>query len=221
MKKVVILGAGGFAREVVDVIDAINHEEQTFEVLGYVVDPQYGSPGTIVNDKPILGDFEWLAARAGELYTICGVGASHHRYQLVKRAEEMGCRFCSIIHPSAILTRWVKIGDGVVVTAGCILSNQIRIGNHVLVNLGCTIGHDAVLEDFVSLAPGVRVSGTVLLEEGAYVGTGASIIEKRAIGAWSLVGAGSVVIEDVPANTTVVGNPAKVIKEREAGWQLA
>jgi sugar O-acyltransferase (sialic acid O-acetyltransferase NeuD family) len=221
MKPVVIIGAGGFAREVLDVIDAANQGEPQYEVLGYVVDPQYGSPGTMVNEKPILGGLDWLSKRARDIFAICGVGPSHHRYQLARRAEGLGCRFFSVVHPRAVLTRWIQLGRGVVITAGCVLTNQIRIGNHVQVNLACTIGHDAILEDFVTLAPGVHISGNATLRQGAFIGTGANLIEKLEIGAWSIVGAGSVVVQDVPANTTAVGVPAKVIKRREPGWHLS
>ena len=220
MKPVVIIGAGGFAREVLDVIDAANQDKLQYDVLGYIVDPQYGSPGAMINEKPILGGFDWLSKRSNDIWVICGVGPSHYRYQLVRRAQALRCRFFSVAHPTAVLTRWIQLGDGVVITAGCILTNQIRIGNHVQVNLDCTIGHDAILEDFVTLAPGVHVSGNVILREGAYVGTGANIIEKLEIGEWSTTGAGSAVVKNVPANATVVGVPARVIREREEGWHL-
>lgn len=220
MKPVVIIGAGGFAREVLDIIDAVNAEKPQYEVLGYIVDSQYGLPGTMINDKPILGGYDWLQQRSEDIMVICGVGSPQDRYKLVKRAEVMGCRFFSVVHPTAILTRWVQVGQGTVITAGCILTNQIRIGDHVQVNLDCTIGHDAILGNFVTLAPGVHISGNVVLAEGTYVGTGANIIEKLRIGRWSIVGAGSTVLKDVPANTTVVGVPAKVIKQRDEGWYL-
>jgi len=220
MRPVVIIGAGGFAREVHDVIDAVNEEKPQYEVLGYIVDPQYGSPGTVINEKPILGGFDWLSKRSEDIVAICGVGPSHHRYNLVKRAEAVGCRFFSVVHPTAVLTQWIQLGQGVVITAGCILTNQIRIGNHVHVNLDCTVGHDALLEDFVTLAPGVHVSGKVVLGTGCYVGTGANIIDKLHIGEWSIIGAGSTVVRDVPPNTTVVGVPGKVIKTHEPGWHL-
>jgi len=219
--KVVIIGAGGFAREVLDVFDAINAVETRFKVLGFIVDPQYGRAGEYVNGKPILGGFDWLAKKAQDVKAICSVGASEHRFGLVKRAEETGVRFCSAVHPRAVLTTWVKIGYGSVITAGCILTNQIQIGNHVHINLNCTVGHDAVIEDFVTLAPGVNISGRVVLQQGCYVGTGANIIEDREIGAWSIVGAGATIVKDVPGNVTVVGSPGKVIKSRLEGWHLA
>jgi len=100
------------------------------------------------------------------------------------------------------------------------LTNQIVVGDHAHLNLGCTVGHDSILEPFVTLAQGVHVSGHVRIGTGSCVGTGVNIIQNINIGSWSIVGAGSTVIRDVPANTTVVGVPARVIKERCEGWQL-
>jgi sugar O-acyltransferase (sialic acid O-acetyltransferase NeuD family) len=220
MKPVVIIGAGGCAREVLDIIDAINAEKPQYEILGFIVDPQYGTPGTLVNDKPILGGFDWLEHHSREVFVTCGVGPSHHRYRLVRRAQAAGCRFFSIIHPTARVTRWVQHGEGVIITAGCVLTNQIHIGNHVHLNLDCTISHDVAIEDFVTLAPGVHISGNVRLGEGCQIGTGANLIQKLRIGQWAIIGAGSTVIKDVPANTTVVGVPAKVIKEQDKGWHV-
>jgi sugar O-acyltransferase (sialic acid O-acetyltransferase NeuD family) len=218
-KKVVIIGAGGFAREALDVFDAVNVVKPTYEVVGFVVDPEYGNPGNVVNGKPILGGFDWLEENT-DVLGICGVGAPEHRLKLIRRAEEIGIRFCTVIHPSAVLSRWLRIGEGSIITAGCILGNQTTIGNHVHLNADCTIGHDVVMADFVTLAPGAHVSGNVLMNEGCYVGTGANIVQKKTIGAWSIIGAGSTITQDVPANTTVVGVPGRVIKTREPGWHL-
>ena len=216
-QKFVIIGAGGCAREVLDIFEACKDTGQDYEVLGYLVEPEYGQPGRVINEKPVLGDFSWLPNNISKVKVICAVGDPVLRKRLVACAQDCGARFGNIIHPSAILTRRITFGEGIVITAGCILTNQIRIGNHVHVNLDCTIGHDTVLEDFATLAPGVHVSGGVALREGCYIGTGASVIERRTIGAWSVVGAGSVVISDVPPHSTVVGVPAKVIKTREGG----
>jgi sugar O-acyltransferase (sialic acid O-acetyltransferase NeuD family) len=220
MKKIVIIGAGGFGREVLDVIDACNQADEIYEPLGFIVDPQYGTPGTLINNKPILGGFDWLEKHVDDVYVTCGVGPSHLRYQLIQRAIAVNCRFINLIHPSTIITRWVTMGQGVIITAGCILTNQIKIGSHVHLNLDCTIGHDVVLQDFVTLAPGVHVSGNVTLGLGCYVGTGANIIEKLQVGDWSIIGAGSAIVKSIPPNTTVVGIPGKIIKERQPGWHL-
>jgi len=220
MKKVVIIGAGGMGREVLDVIDACNKVNRVYEPLGFIVDIQFGAPGTMINERPILGGFDWLEHHVDDIYVICGVGGSHLRYQLIQRAESLNCRFINLIHPSVILSRQISIGEGNVITAGCILTNHIQIGNHVIVNLSCTIGHDASLQNFVTMGQGVHVSGNVTLGTGCYIGTGTNIVEKIHVGEWSIIGAGSAIIRNIPANTTVVGVPGRVIKEREARWYL-
>jgi sugar O-acyltransferase (sialic acid O-acetyltransferase NeuD family) len=213
-KNFVIIGAGGFAREVLDIFEAAKEAGQNCEVLGYLVEAQYGLQGKLINDRPILGDFGWLAERAKKVLVICGVGDPMVRKRLIERARDGGARFGNIIHPSAILTKHITLGEGIVIAAGCILTNNIRIGDHVHVNLDCTIGHDCVLENYTTLAPGVHVSGCVTLGEGCHIGTGANIVEKKMVGAWSQIGAGSVVIADIPQHSTAVGVPAKVIKTR-------
>ena len=219
-KKVVIIGAGGFAREVLDICDACNQIEPTYEVMGFVVDQKYGLPGTLINDKPILGDYSWLENHADQVLVTCAVGGPQYRNQLIQRANKLSCKFFNLIHPSVIRTRWVTFGDGVIITAGCILTNHIHIGNHVHINLDCTIGHDAVLEDFVTLSPGVHISGNVNIKTGCFVGTGTNIIEKLELGEWSIIGAGSTIIQNVPPNTTVAGVPGKVIKTMLPDWQM-
>ncbi|MCQ3931018.1 MAG: transferase [Chloroflexi bacterium] len=219
LKTLVILGAGGFAREILDIVDSINTVSPTWNMLGFLVDSQYGEVGTIIQEKTILGNFSWLKEHS-DVYVVCGVGTPHYRWHMIERLRELPISFATLVHPSVIKTRWITIGKGSVITAGCVLSNHITIADHVHINPSCTIGHDVTLGPFVSVAPGVLVSGNVNLYEGVYVGTGASIIEKKNIGAWSIVGAGSTVTKDVPANSTVVGVPAKVIKQRPEGWHL-
>lgn len=218
---VAIIGSGGFGREVLDVIDACNQEKPTYEPLGFIVDPEYGSPGTMVNGNPILGGFDWLERNHQNVSVICGVGAPEVRKKIIQRVNDLDGKFFSVIHPNALLTRWVTVGEGVVITAGCVITNQIVIGDHVHINLDCTIGHDVTMKDFTTLAPGVHVSGNITFQEGCYVGTGANFIQGLDIGEWSVIGAGSTITKDVPENTVVVGVPGKVIKTKESGWHLA
>lgn len=220
MRHVVILGAGGFAREVADIFEACKSHGDDVDVLGYVVETPYFEIGIVINDLPLLGDFRWLQNRASEVEAICAVGAPEVRMRLVQQALDLGVGFCSAIHPTATITPRVRIGRGVVVGAGCIFTNNIVVGDHAHINLDCTVGHDVVIKSLVTISPGVHISGNVTIETGSYVGTGANVIEKTAIGHWSVVGAGTTVVKDVPPNTTVVGVPGKVIKERPEGWHL-
>lgn len=215
--QVVIIGAGGFAREVLDVYDACNAAGQgPYEVLGFVTD--HPDPDAIVNDLPVLGPIEWLEGRS-EVVAVCAIGDPATRRSVVRRTVGLGVTFDTIIHPDAKRTRWVEIGAGVVITAGCILTNQIRIGDHVHLNLDSTVGHDVVIEDYVTIAPGVHISGNVMIEAGCNIGTGAVIIQQRRIGTGSIVGAGAVVTSDIPPDSVAVGVPAHVIKSRVPRWR--
>lgn len=218
--KVVLLGAGGFAREVVELVEAANAATPRFEVLGYLVDASFGAPGTVVGDRPILGDLGWLAGRGADVQAVAAVGAPALKRKMVAAAAACGVRFARLVHPGVVCGRRVRLGEGVIVAAGCVLTTDIDIGDHAHINLGCTIGHDVRLEPFVTVSPGVHLSGNVVLEEGSFIGTGANIIERRRVGRWAIVGAASGVMTDVPENSTVVGIPARVLTTRPPDWQL-
>jgi acetyltransferase EpsM len=101
-----------------------------------------------------------------------------------------------------------------------VLTNAVRVGDHVQINIGCTVSHDAALEDFATLSPGVHLAGGVVAGAGCCVGTGANVIPRVRLGAWSIVGAGCTVIADVPADSTVVGVPGRVVAQRAPNWHL-
>lgn len=219
-KRIVIYGAGGFGREVLQVIEDINAALQTdpvWEPAGFLVDSQYfGSH--LVHGLPLLDANVWLPANP-DVEIVIAVGAPAHRKNI---ADRIGARcsngFATLIHPLAWLGSGVELGKGVVVCAGSLITTDIRIGNHVHVNIGSTIGHDAILDDFVTLNPSVNVSGNVNIGTGSEIGTGTVVIPHANIGAWSIVGAGAVVTKTVPPDTTAVGSPARVIKTRRTGW---
>jgi sugar O-acyltransferase (sialic acid O-acetyltransferase NeuD family) len=219
LQKIVLIGGGGFAREVMDVIQAINAVTPTFHACGYVVEEPYFRLGEMVNDLPVLGTLDWIRENTGVM-AVCAIGAPEVRHRIVRLAEATGTAFATIRHPRAELSRWATVDQGSVVTAGCILGSQVRIGRHVLINPNCTVAHDATLDDFVTLAPGANISGNVSLHEGCYVGTGAKIVQHVTLGRWSVTGAGSTVIADVPPNSTVVGVPARIVKTRHEGWHF-
>lgn len=219
--KIVILGAGGHARDVLDIFEACNERAPRYDVLGFVVDTRYAKVGQLVNDRPILGDFEWLQKHVGEVRLVAAVGNTDLRLRLVNQACALGGQLADpVVHPSAVLARRVTMGAGTVVGAGVTITSLVRLGRNVHVNNGCSLAHDVVVGDHATLSPGARISGNVSIGEGAYIGTGCSIIEKITVGPWSIIGAGSAVVRDIPADVTAVGCPARVIKRRPAGWQL-
>jgi sugar O-acyltransferase (sialic acid O-acetyltransferase NeuD family) len=214
-EKVVIIGAGGFGREVLDIFEEDNKKEKRWNILGFIDDnPEI--QGKKIRGYPVLGGVEWfLTPEAKGVKTVVAIGDNKVRKKVVERAEAYGAEFCNIIHPSVIMTPHVKLGKGVIIAAGCILTNNITIGNHVIINLDVTIGHDTVIEDFVNLAPGVHINGNNRIEEGVFVGSGAVTIQNIKIGKWSIIGAGAVVVNDIPERVVAVGVPAKPIKSIE------
>jgi sugar O-acyltransferase (sialic acid O-acetyltransferase NeuD family) len=217
LKDLVIFGTGGFAREVHQVVEDLNQQEALWNVLGFL-DDDPAKAGALVHDLPVLGTRDWLISK--QVAVASGIGATSARRRVVEEIlhASPSVEFPALVHPLAWMGNRIQIGQGVVVCAGNLLTTDLRIGDHVILNLDCTVGHDSDLGDFVTVAPSVNISGAVRVGEGCDLGTGSTIIQGVNLGEWSVVGAGAVVVKDVPPNSTVVGVPAKVIKQRPPGW---
>jgi len=217
MNDLVIYGAGGFGREVAQLLADLNEREPRWSVLGYISD-DVTIHGTISGDLPVIGGSDWVRARTQPIAVALAVGSPAVRRRLVERVRTPYSTFPTLIHPSVSMGRRVVLGEGTIVCAASVLTVDIRVGAFTLVNVGCTLTHDDVLGEYTTLAPSVNVSGNVTIGDGTDVGTGSKVIQGISIGEWSIVGAGAVVSRDLPANVTAVGVPAKAIKERPSGW---
>lgn len=211
-QRLVVIGAGGFGREVVDVIEAINLDYSTtgiepFEVLGFLDD---GEPDLSLLEPyglEHLGPASALDDMPEDVGYVIGIGSPEIRAQLAERFR--GRPSPALVHPSVTMGREVSIGEGSIICAGTRLTNHIRIGRHVHINLSCTIGHDVTLVDCVTLSPMVAVSGNVTMKDSVFVGTGARINPGLTLHRACVVGTGAAVIRDVLGRSTVVGVPAK------------
>jgi sugar O-acyltransferase (sialic acid O-acetyltransferase NeuD family) len=220
MKDLAIVGTGGMAREARQIVDDLNADGANWNIVGFV-DDLPGLAGSDVDDLPVLGGREWLIAHPSVAYVLA-VGSPADRWRFDRLvAAATGNEPIALIHPSASVGRRVEIGAGSIVAQGAVLTTDIRVGRLAIVNVGATLAHDDDAGDFATLAPGVHVAGGVNMEEGADLGIGSRVIQGLTVGRWSVVGAEAAVIADVPANVTVVGVPARVIKERPLGWHAS
>jgi sugar O-acyltransferase (sialic acid O-acetyltransferase NeuD family) len=216
--RLVIVGSGGFGREVATLVEDINRNAPTFEICGFVNTDVDDPPGGEIDGYPLLTRAQFfgdLAGRFGErLNIVLGVGFPAAKRKIVTDLKERRSDLIwpNLIHPSVIISPRVRLlGEGIVITAGNILTTNIEIESFAMINLQCTIGHDSTIKRYSVISPGVCVSGGVCIGEGTTVGTGAKIIEQKRIGAWSVIGAGAVVTTDIPDGVTAVGVPARVI----------
>lgn len=209
MKDIVIIGAGGFGREVAWLIEDINKVKSEWNLVGFVDDNE-SVQGTTINGYKVLGNVDWLKEQ--ELYVVNAIADPTFKKQAIDRLEGSKNSYPVLIHPNVIYSNTVNYGEGTIVCAGNILTVDIEIGKHVILNIDSTIGHDAQIGDYTTILPSVNVSGYVETGACVSVGTGSAIIQGVKVGQNTIIGAGAVVVKDLPENCTAVGSPAKPIK---------
>lgn len=207
--KCVILGGGGHARVL---IDALLQSGQV-ELLGVLV-PDASRWGTQILGVPVLGGDDLLPrlAQADLTHFVVGLGSvgnSLFRQHLFQYGLAQGLQVLSVRHPSAMVSSHAVLGRGSQFLPGCIVNAGAVIGENVIINSGAIVEHDCRISAHVHVATGACLSGTVHVEEGAHIGVGAVVRQGIQIGPQAIIGAGAVVVRDVPAGTTVVGNPAR------------
>lgn len=210
MERIAIVSSGGFAREVLTLINAINEQDHRFEFVGFIDNGQ----SQTVHGYPIIGSDEDVNNTREPLSVVIAVGEPKLKEKIRNKYNNHLISFPTLIHPTAIIAdpANIKIGQGCIICAGTILTTDISIKDFVTLNLQCTVGHDTIIEGFSAFMPSVNISGEVNVGRCVYVGTGAKIINQIEIGEYTIVGAGAVVAKSLPANCTAVGVPAKPIK---------
>jgi len=207
--KTVIIGTGGHARVVLDVLNY----DRNIEVVAFVDKEKHGYDEKIM-DTPVLG-YPFISSNLFKNKikgAIVGVGDNKIRKSYYEEFRDMDIELINAIHPAVHLSRNAKIGKGVLIAAGATIATGAEIGNNVIVNTGAIIEHEDILEDHVHIAPGTVLAGRVKVKEGAFIGAGCVVKQYVTIGENAIIGAGSVVLEDIPENSVAVGAPAKVIK---------
>lgn len=216
----VVIGAGGFGRETLDVVEAVNAAaaEPVWNVLGVVDDSPSDKQAHRLSDRGyrLIGSLADVLASARPAQYVAAIGAPRIRAQLSAELDQVGWRAATLIHPAAVLGSRTRVGVGSVICAGAQVSTNVILGRHIHLNPGSIVGHDAVLGDFVSVNPGAIISGEVLIGNRSLIGAGSVILQGLEVGAEVVVGASACVTRAVASGSTVVGSPARA---REEGIQ--
>lgn len=208
MRKIAIIGAGGFGREVKTIIDAINKVNPVYDMIGYFDDGI--EKGQQLNGLPVLGGILEINTFPGEFSLALCIANPKVKTKILSQITNPKVDYPTLIHPSVMISDdLVKMGQGNIICGGSILTCNIELKDFIILNLCCTVGHDTVIGNYSSFMPSVNISGEVIIHDGVYVGTGAKIINQLEIGAYTTIGAGAVVTKSLPANCTAVGIPAR------------
>ncbi|HTC70794.1 MAG TPA: acetyltransferase [Acidothermaceae bacterium] len=212
----VIVGAGGFARETAQAVDALNSSNPTWDLLGFV-DDDPALAGHLIDGVKVLGPLDALGDLPDVSVVVCTGRPDNYfsRRRIVERLAFGSDRFATIVHPSCAIAADVQIGAGSVLLAHVTATAAVTISDHVAVMPQSVLTHDDHVHDYVTVASGVRLGGAAVIEAGAYLGSGVLVREGVRIGAWSLVGMGSVVLHDVPAAQVWFGAPARMVRTVE------
>lgn len=210
--KVVIIGAGGHARAVYEILKY----DRNIEVVGFI-DNVADTTGEIIMDLPVVGDHSILPKllKEGIIGAAIGIGDNELRRTYFNKIKTFGFEPVNAIHPTAHIAHNVKIGRGVTISSGATISTGVGIGDNTIINTGAIIEHEDRIEDDVHISSGSSLAGRVTVKQGAFVGIGCVVKDSVTIGKNAIIGAGSVVLEDIPDNATAVGSPSRIVEKNE------
>lgn len=217
----VIVGAGGHGRELLDVVEAVNAASSAarYVFLGFLDDGLADPDPVARRGAPLLGGLELLGQLDADY--LIGFGEAAARARVDRYASVRGRRPATLIHPRASVGGDVQLGPGTVVCALASITTNVRTGRHVVVNIAASVAHDCRLGDYVTLAPGARLAGGVAVGAQAWIGAQAIIVGHRRVGERAVVGAGAVVTDDIHATAVVAGMPARPIGTAPPGQRGA
>lgn len=214
MRKIIVYGAGGHAKAVIDTIEKAG----LYQITGIL--DGYKSVGSTFYGYEVLGDESWLAANLSTVSSgIVAIGDNWTRAAVVAKIKEANPHFSfiSAVHPAASIAKGAQIGNGTIVMAGCVINSDTQIGEHCVMYTQSSADHDSRLGSFVTFAPKACTGGNVSIGDYSVLSLGANVIHGKTIGEHTVIGAGSTVLTDIPAYTIAYGTPARAVRLREQG----
>ncbi len=196
MDKIYIYGASGHGLVVADIALSCGYKEVIF----------------IDDGKLEYKKFEDIH-KDNKTPIIIGIGDNKTRAKLQQKVKQQGFRVVTLVHPSAIISPSIALGEGIVVMPNVVINAQAKIGDGAILNTACVIEHECKIGNFVHISPNASLAGNVQVGDFTHIGIGSSIIHGLNIGNNCIIGAGSVVVQNIDNKRLAYGNPCKVIKE--------
>ena len=210
-RPLVIVGCGGFGREVWAIVQALITSGEPWYVEGFADDSPADTSLERVRalNSVVIGTVADLTSRRTPYDAVIAVGSPPARRRICAALAGSPVTYPRLIHPDATIGPEVILADGVVVAPGARLSTAITVGSHVQIDQNVTVGHDSAIGDFARLNPQACVSGSVKINSDVLVGAGATVLQNVTLGSYSTVGAGACVVADVAPGAVVKGVPAR------------
>jgi sugar O-acyltransferase (sialic acid O-acetyltransferase NeuD family) len=210
MNRLLIVGAGGFGREVLKWVHDISQSQIVDWEIGGFLDSNPNALDGFNVSLPILGD-PWHFMPAFNDRFVCAIGNPSTKLRLCRHLKAQGAQFTTLIHPMAVIGPECTIGEGCFFCPGAIVTGYATLGAFVMLNVYATVGHDATIGDGCTLSGHTDVTGFARLGEGVFLGSHATVLPRAVVGDYAVVGAGSAVVRTARAQATVMGVPAKQI----------
>jgi len=208
-QRLLIIGAGGFGREVLGWALDMPAAQRGWEVSGFLDDNPAALASRPAPIAVIGAPLDYPVSANDRL--VCAIGDPRTKLSLCRALKARGGQFITLIHPTAVVGPACEIGEGCILCPGAVITTNVTLGRFVAVNVCATVGHDAVVGEGCTLSGHADVTGFARLGEGVFLGSHASVLPGATVGNYAVVGAGSVVLRKVKAGVSVMGVPARQI----------
>ena len=198
----ILYGVGGHAKVIIDILNAL--EKEVFGIF------DERSDLVSLNGYDVLGEYDTMFYENEKL--VIAIEDNRARKRMLPKIKHS---YGTIIHSSALVSEYAKIGEGTVVVHGAIIQSGSKVGKHCILNTSCVVDHDVQIGAFTHISPNVTLCDNVIIGEGTHIGAGATIIPGVNIGKWCVIGAGAVINQNLPDYSLVVGVPGKIIRKLE------
>lgn len=207
MKKIIIIGAGGHAKVIADIIIKRKKKLKENIMIEAFLDDKYKRKGSFYQGIPLIGKLDKINhLNKDDYYFIIAIGNNSIREKI---ANKYDLKYYTAVHPDAVLAKDVEIGEGSVIMANAVVNSSANISSHCIINTSSVIEHDNKIGDFVHISPNAALAGNVKIGKRSWIGMGSSVIQGITIGENVKIGAGSVVLNDIENNVTAYGVPCR------------